>query len=200
MTSFNLAFLRNKLAFSKHKWYVLLNINEVLSFDVKAFGQLGAVFRPIAAGSAAVALAASPFVATTATAQEAKVYSAAASTLNLSPAAEQSVKAVTVLDDADQEADMWVVDRPGIMAVSVAIGPETMVPIDKVEGILRSDLANNGVSNVQFFYEMGRTGETTISYHSDGKVWGPYNLGESRQPISQIADQFQFNTQMAMRY
>nr|GGI02076.1 hypothetical protein GCM10011355_34230 [Aquisalinus luteolus] len=129
-------------------------------------------------------------------AQDAQLYPVAAA--SLSPAAQESVSSVQILEDADHAANMWVVDNPSRLAVSVAIGRDTLVAADKVEEVLRRDFAQHGVTNIKFFYEMGGSGDSTVFYHIDGNAWGPYSLARARDFVSESASQFKINSQMAM--
>ncbi|GAB5489643.1 MAG: hypothetical protein Pars2KO_32130 [Parasphingorhabdus sp.] len=103
-----------------------------------------------------------------------------------------STAAVNILSDADRPANSWVRENPAGIAVSIRLGRETHVPPQTIESVLRQDFANNRFSNLQFFFEQGTGRATSVAYHRRNFVDGPYTLVESRNAVSRIAGQHQF--------
>jgi len=104
---------------------------------------------------------------------------------------------VEISDDAHFEADRWVVDQRGRLAVAVSIGEDTLVPSERVEEVLRTDFAEHGLTNVRFFFEQGGAGDSAVSYHSDIYSSGPYPLGTARDHVEDIARRVRFDQRLA---
>lgn len=104
---------------------------------------------------------------------------------------------VPIVEDADYAANEYVVDRPQRFAVSVRIGEDTLVPAERVEEVLRDDLEGLGRTNVEFYFERGGPGDTTVSYHTTGRVFGSYPLATARDQIPYVIEQTSFNQQFA---
>jgi len=99
---------------------------------------------------------------------------------------------VTYLDDADTPADIWVVDNPDRLAISIRVGEDTRVPMERVADVLRSDFAALGLTNIRFFFERGGNGATSVVYHTDDYVSDPIPLSEARNHVQPAVNRMNF--------
>lgn len=104
---------------------------------------------------------------------------------------------VSLSKDADLDADKWVVDKPYRVAVSVHIGQGTYIPSQEVEATLRADFEKQGLSGMPFFFELGNDGDTTVAFHTDQAIFGPYILGVVRNHVAEDSAQIKYNRQFA---
>lgn len=184
MTSFNLAYLRNKLAFSKHKWYVLLNINKVLSFDVKAFGQLGTKFKAMAAGTATLALATAPSFA-----QDANVYRAAAN----SQTSAASTSAANLPEDAAQawqDASACSTEEP-VIAYALYGSMKGYSNARLRQGFVTLfDRARVPASDLRQFSAIEENAGASVGFYVDGVSFGPFTIEQGMNEVPKIAEMY----------
>lgn len=112
--------------------------------------------------------------------------------------AEATLSPVSLCDDADYEADAWVVDQPDRLAVSVRLGGGTEIPAETIQDLITKDFAANGFPDIVFFWEQGLSdGGTSVAYHTDHYVSEPVGLGQARQEIPKFASRVRFDRQFS---
>lgn len=183
---------RNYLAFWRNNCYQwrVFKITSLLKMlrHTKLIGAFGS--------AAAAALAFAPAHAEDAPAMSGASATAEATSLAHTPETNFEVE---YLEDADRPANEWVVGHPDRMAISVHAGTETPEYIlANIEPLLRQHFAANGLDDLEFFWERSTGTGTTLAYHTDHYVWGPYGLGNALDFVPEAARGTIFNRDIAM--
>lgn len=160
-------------------------------------GAIGRLSHGFAGAVAATALFATPACAQQDTSNQEPQATQVAMVANSNASSVRD--AIEFLPDADRPANMWVVDHPERVAVSVHLGTQTTDNIiQNIEPLLREHFEANGVTDLAFFWERGTAAGTTLAYHTDHYVYGPFGLNNALDNVAEAVRQNRFDREVAL--